>query len=76
MFEGEEALWLVSPEAFAHDVLWEPWLLRLFKPLCVSRVATAHRTRGNRRTLTAICRQLLSSGVLSTVRSVLFVLPF
>jgi hypothetical protein len=39
--------------------VWEPWILRLFKPMCTSRVATAHRTRHNRRALTAVAKALL-----------------
>lgn len=45
------AAWQDSPEALGVGVVWDARLLKLFKPLCISRVAAAHRTRDVRRRL-------------------------
>ena len=50
-FAKVTSAWLTSPEALGIGVTWDARLLKLFKPLCVSRVAAAHRTREVRRRL-------------------------
>ena len=45
------AAWQDSPEALGVGVVWDARLLKLFKPLCISRVSAAHRTRDVRRRL-------------------------
>jgi hypothetical protein len=51
--------WLTSPEALGDSEVWDEWIVRLFKHLCTSRVATSHRTRRNRRVLTHTAKMVL-----------------
>lgn len=57
------AAWATSPEAFGVGVVWDERLLKLFKPLCMCRVATANRTRGVRQRLHAVAQESGDDGV-------------